>query len=278
MRSARVVVGGAALLAALLPACSPDSQDAPLPDGVSALVDQGRMQRQDRGAFVRISNRSDRDLVVSDLVLTSSRSRAVVWTGTETVGAGYDTDVVVTLPRGRCGATTRYTVTLTYRVGGDGDGDGDGERRSTLPVEDRYGAVTRVLDGDCARATLERAARMDVGRPVEDGGALRIPITLTPRDRASAVRLVGYRPTPLVRPTRGSASDVAIGGPPVRADLVLEPARCDPHAIAEDKVGRLVPVEVSAPGLPDGTTFVLPLDRQRRTAILDYVRSACGLD
>ncbi|GAA0212011.1 hypothetical protein GCM10008944_32690 [Cytobacillus oceanisediminis] len=273
MRSARVViVGGVALLAALLPACSPDPQDAPLPDGVSALVDQGRMQRQDRGAFVRISNRSDRDLVVSDLVLTSSRSRAVVWTGTETVGAGYDTDVVVTLPRGRCGGTTRYTVTLTYRVG-----DG-GERRSTLAVEDRYGAVTRVLDGDCARATLEGAARLDVGLPVEDGGALRIPVTLTPRDRASAVRIVGYRPTPLVRPTRRSATDVAVGGAPVRADLVLEPARCDPHAIAEDKVGRLVPVEVSAPGLPDGTTFVLPLDRQRRTAILDYVRSACGLD
>lgn len=272
MRSARVAVaGGVTLVAALVPACSPDPRDAPLPDGVSALVDQGRMQRQDRAAFVRISNRGDRDLVVSDLVLTSGRSRAVVWTGTETVGAGYDTDVVVTLPRGRCGATTRYTVTLTYRVGGD-------DRRSTLAVEDRYGAVTRVLDGDCARATLERAARMDVGRPVQDDGALRIPITLTPRDRASAVRLVGYRPTPLVRPARGSATDVVIGGAPVRADLVLEPARCDPHAIAEDKVGRLVPVEVSAPGLPDGTTFVLPLDRQRRTAILDYVRSACGLD
>lgn len=273
MRSARAaVVGGVALLAALLPACSQEPQDAALPDGVSAVVDQGRMQRQDREAFVRVSNRSDRGLVVSELELTSSRSPAVVWTGTESVGAGYDTDVVVTIPRGRCGATTRYTVTLTYRVGDER------ERRSTLAVEDRYGAVTRVLDGDCARATLGRAARMDVGLPVEDDGALRVPITLTPLGWASTVRLVGYRPTPLVRPTRESAKDVAIGSAPVRADLVLEPARCDPHAIAEDKVGRLVPVEVSAPGLPDGSTFVLPLDRQRRTAILDYVRSTCGLD
>lgn len=273
MRSVPVtVVGVVGLLAGLLPACSQEPRDTPLPDGVGAVVDQGRMQRQDRGAFVRISNRSDRDLVVSDLELTSSRSRAVVWSGTEKVGAGYDTDVVVGIPRGRCGGAVRYTVTVTYRFGDDG------ERRSTLAVEDRYGAVTRVLDGDCARATLERAARIDVGLPVEDDGALRIPVTLTPRDRASAVRLVGYRPTPLVRPTRGSATDVAIGGTPVRADLVLEPARCDPHSIAEDKVGRLVPVEVSAPGLPDGTAFVLPLDRMRRTAILDYVRSACGLE
>jgi hypothetical protein len=196
----------------------------------------------------------------------------VTWSGDEEVTAGYESDVVLRLPRGRCADTTRYRVSLVYR-----SGSGD-PVRSNLPVQDRYGAVTRVLDADCARRTLEEAARIDVGSPVREGRVLRVPVTLTPRAAGASVRLVGYRPTPLVRPARGSATDVDMTGTaPLRADLVLEPARCDPHAIAEDKVGRLVPVEVAAPGLPEGTTFTLPLDRAQRTAVLDYVRSACGL-
>lgn len=266
------VVGGVVLLAALLPSCSDAPRDVPLLDGLGAVIDQSRLQRADREAFVRITNRSDRAVIVSGVEVRSTRSSEVTWRGTERVEAGYEADVVVTIPRGRCGPASRYTVVLTYRH------DDAAARRSTVDVEDRYGAVTRVLDGDCARSTLEKAARLDVGRPVHEDGSLRIPVTLVPRGGASPVRLVGYRSTPLVRPTVHSATDVRIGDEPARADLVLEPARCDPHAIAEDKVGRLVPVEITAPGLPDGTTFVLPLDRGSRTAILDYVRSACGLD
>ncbi len=262
----------AVLAALLLSACSQHPREVPLPQGVAAVLDQGRMQRQARDAFVRITNPTREDLHVLELTLTSSRAPDVTWSGDEEVTAGYESDVVLHLPRGRCADSTRYRVSLVYRLGA-----GD-PVRSSLPVQDRYGAVTRVLDADCARRTLDGAARLHVGAPVREGRLLRVPVTLTPRPGGAAVRLVGYRPTPLVRPARGSATDVDVSGTaPLRADLLLEPARCDPHAIAEDKVGRLVPVEVAAPTLPGGTTFVLPLDRTQRTAVLDYVRSACGL-
>lgn len=276
MRSLPAVVVVLALAITGPAGCGGPPPREPLADGVTVVLDQGRMQRQDRGAFVRIGNDTDDELVVSALTLTSSRADAVSWTGTETVGGGSEADVDLTLPVGRCDRTTRFDVVLTYRLGDDD------AVRSTVPVDDRYGAVTRVLDADCARSTLEDAVRLEVGRPVEDGRDLRVPVTLTPRADGPTVRLVGYRPTPLVRPTDASATEVTVGGTPdrapVRADLVLAPARCDPHAIAEDKVGRLVPLEVSAPGVPEGTTFPLPLDHVQRVAVLDYVRSACGLD
>lgn len=260
------------VVAGVLTACVSEPREAPLPDGVTAVVDQGRMQRQGRDVFVRLTNPTDQDLQVTALTLSSTRSPAAAWEGEEDVAAGYEADVVLPLPEGRCGPSTRFRVSLEYRVG-----NGD-PVRSSLDVEDRYGAVTRVLDADCARATLLAAARLTVGRPVAEGDVLRVPVTLDPRRPTSQVRVLGYRPTPLVRPATGSAVDVAVRGTaPLRADLVLEPARCDPHAIAEDKVGRLVPVEVAAPGLPDGTTFTLPLDREQKVAVLDYVRSACGL-
>ena len=38
------------------------------------------------------------------------------------------------------------------------------------------------------------------------------------------------------------------GGPPVELRLGIRPARCDPHAVAEDKVGTLLPLRVSVAG------------------------------
>jgi hypothetical protein len=272
VRRSAVLATVVATAALVLPGCSQEPREAPLPDGVGAVLDQGRMQRQDREVFVRLSNPLRRDIHVTSLTLSSTRSPSVTWSGEETVEAGYEADVVVRLPAGRCGTPTRYRVELVYRVG-------DGTPvRSRVAVTDRYGAVTRVLDADCARRTLEDAAGLEVGRPAREGRYLRVPVVLTPTGDAGPVRVVGYGATPLVRPAPGSAQDVDVTGTaPLRADLVLEPARCDPHAIAEDKVGRLVPLEVAGPGLPDGTAFTLPLDRSQRTAVLDYVRSACGL-
>ena len=64
------------------------------------------------------------------------------------------------------------------------------------------------------------------------------------------------------------------GGPPVELQLGIRPARCDPHAVAEDKVGTLLPLRVSVAGREG----VLKIDAgdKLRGRIYEFVTTACG--
>jgi hypothetical protein len=67
---------------------------------------------------------------------------------------------------------------------------------------------------------------------------------------------------------------VETGGSPAELRLQVRPARCDPHAVAEDKVGTLLPVRVSV-GARQG---VLKVDAGTllRGRLYDFVTAACG--
>ena len=141
------------------------------------------------------------------------------------------------------------------------------------------------MDRDCARLTLDDAADLRVGEPSVEGSGrsavLRLPVTMTPTGERDDVRFGGFESTVLLRQAEGSPVEVdeplGPGDPPVEAVMRLVPARCDPHALAEDKVGTLIGVTVLADDLPAGTSFHLPLEDPVRTALYDFVRAACGL-
>lgn len=273
--SERCLPGLLVALVLSLTGCGADEPDlSPLPDGVTAVADQTRLQRQGREVFVRIANDGAVDLEVDGLELTSDRTAAARSTRGQRIRAGYEGDVELELPRGECGKAPMFAATLEYRVDGE-------RRRSRVEVDDRYGALTRILDADCVAATLDAAGDLAVGDPRREGDVLRVPVTFTPSptaDEREVPTLVGYRGTPLVRPAAGSATGVRLGPDPVRVDLVLAPARCDAHAIAEDKVGRLIPVEVEGAGLPADAIFTLPLTTTQKAAVTTFVRGVCGLD
>jgi hypothetical protein len=67
---------------------------------------------------------------------------------------------------------------------------------------------------------------------------------------------------------------VSAGGPGQQLRLHIRPARCDPHAVAEDKVGTLLPLRVRV----GGREGVLKVDAGGllRGHIYDFVTSACG--
>ena len=91
---------------------------------------------------------------------------------------------------------------------------------------------------------------------------LRVPITLTPTGKRDDVRFGGFESTPLFRQAGDSPVDVdepISSDEPTHITMSVVPARCDPHALAEDKVGRLFGLRVMAPGLPDNSRFYLPL-------------------
>jgi hypothetical protein len=182
------------------------------------------------------------------------------------------------MPAGRCGDSVDASIHLTYRIS-----DSD-ERESVGKADDPYQQIGLMLDRDCARSTLAEAAKLKVGTPTVDGAGptsvLRVPITLTPTGKRDDVRFGGFESTPLFRQADDSPVDVdqpISATQPTEIVMSVVPARCDPHALAEDKVGRLFGMRVIAAGLPEDSWFYLPLDHDQREAFYAYFRSRCGV-
>ena len=283
-------VGGAVLavvvaaLAAGCPAREPAGEPAgqaaaPFPETLTAYVDQSRALRQTRTAFVRLVNDSEVELHVTRAEISSPRFGEVTWTGAETVVN--EADLEFEVPRGTCGAGSDVRVRLTYRpAGGE-------ERTSTTTATDRYGAMALFLERDCAEQTLTEAADLDVGTPrvVGEGRAAvyELPVRLRPTGERDDVTFAGFEDTVLFRNTAGSAAvgTVAVplgpSDPAATATLRLVPTRCDPHALAEDKVGTLVGVRVLAPGLGEAASFHLPIGEDGRAELRAFFAQHCGL-
>jgi hypothetical protein len=64
-----------------------------------------------------------------------------------------------------------------------------------------------------------------------------------------------------------------MGEPGTVLALRVRPARCDPHAVAEDKVGTLLPLTVAV-GSREGVLKVAA-DGQLRAQLYDFVTQAC---
>lgn len=268
----------AAAIVAGLAACGDEPEREPLPSGVVMHVDQTRLERKSRNVFIRVENNTKSTLTITRFVLSSPRFDAVTWKGDETMEPGQQADLEFTMPAGRCGDSVDASVRLTYRTG-----DSD-ERESVGKADDPFKAIGLLLDRDCARKTLAEAAELEVGTPEVDSdgptAVLRVPITLTPTGKRDDVRFGGFESTPLFR--QAADSPVGVDEPissekPTRIVMSVVPARCDPHALAEDKVGRLFGMRVMAPGLPDNSWFYLPLDGAQQKAFYAYFRAACGI-
>lgn len=262
-----------------LTGCSDSVKEAPLPDGVTMDVDQSRIQRKGREVFLRVRNDTKNAITIERFVLSSTRLDDVKWSGNEKIGASYEADLEFIMPSGRCGSGFKASVRLTYRVGG-----GD-LQESTGTAKDPYGNAALFMDRDCAQITLGEAASIEAGEPTITGtgrgSVLKLPVTLTPTGKREGVRFGGFESTVLFRQAPSSASDVDIplgaDDPPARVVMAVVPSRCDPHALAEDKVGRLFGMKVLADGLSEGASFYLPLKASQRVALFDFFRSHCGL-
>lgn len=264
-----------ALVLALLTGCSPKIEQVPAPEGMQVHLDQSRIKRQTREVFLLVNNPTDEPLRVGAFRLTSARFDAVDQPTDVTIDPGYERVLKLQLPQSRCGTDLDGQVQLVYRVG-----DGD-EVRSKLAVDDQYGTVGLAMDRDCALSRLQDAADLDIGSPttakVDAQLTLTLPVTLTPTGKVTDVSFDGYESTVLFNVEPAPGRSVALEGAAKDVPLTLVPARCDAHALAEDKVGTLIGVRVKADGLPEGTSFYLPISASTRAALHDFYADACGL-
>jgi hypothetical protein len=275
-----------AALAVLLAGCGalPHEDDhprgaevVPLTSGLTAYVDQGRLWRITRTAYVRLVNDSDHLITVTRAVVGSDRFDTVVWTGEDSFHN--EVDLEFEMPVGRCGEGSDADVTLTYRI------DDGPPVVSRTTATDRYGAIGLFLDRDCAQEVLGTAAdvTMGEGKVVGEGAdsVYVLPVTFTPTGERDDVVFRGFENTPLFRQVDGSAdvrtgTRVPLTDGPVTVELRIVPARCDEHALAEDKVGTLFGVRVRADDLARGAYFYLPIGADRRAAMHGFFGPHCG--
>lgn len=267
--------GRIALLVLLLvvAGCSGAPERTPPPDGLTANVMQYRGKRLTRDIAVAITNGTDREVSLTRMRLTSNRwSEPVRWSGTEDVGAGFGTGIDVDPPTGECPDDADLTIDADFTYEYDGE-----ERRSTVPVTDPYGVLRDLVDGDCGQRAFDEAVDLSIGPPTITRDRWTAEVRLTPTGDRSDVVLLGLAPT--MRFDFGSRTPTEVEldlSRPQRLLLDVTMGRCDPHVVAEDKVGTRFGARVRTDGI-EHSYFTLDLDEDVRASLEDFYAKRCRL-
>jgi hypothetical protein len=270
---------------AVLTGCA-SAAPAELPPGVSVEVLQGRTDYTSGTLVLRIVNDSDSELALQRASLSwPGFSGSADWSRGTTVRPGTTVDLRAPVPEVECdnGADVpKPTAKLSFV-------DGDSRGTATAPVDDPLSTLDRLRTAGCTTKQVDRLVTVSVGVPVVEGegrhSVAAVELTFTPTGEDGRVDVSSMSSTPLLRPdpaTHQDADDwplhvtVDSASGSVTAEIRVVPARCDAHAIADDKVGTVLDLAVR---LSDGSTGeyrLLPPEGVRE-ALLDYVRAACGL-
>lgn len=160
---------------------------------------------------------------------------------------------------------------------------------TTVPAADPFGVLERNNGEMCLAEAAAAVAGLRLEPELEvsaDAPSAVLILAVTPRSAPGALH-PGSTGTLMINRIDGTTlldEDQSAPWPrsvPVRAGgagqqfrLGIRPARCDPHAVADDKVGTLLPLRVSAGGR-DG---VLKVDAGAllRGRIYEFITTACG--
>lgn len=252
---------------------------------VPALLGQISQSRDNYATHIielQLSNTGAQPVTALRAALDSSAfSAPALWqaqgTGTE-IPPGQTKSLPAQLPAAVCGTSEPSpTSALHMTVGLLGSADA-----VLLPVTDPFG----VLNRNHAELCLDRRVA-DVVRlswlPVLDtdtaAGTAVLRLRVEPVGGPGSVTVEAIGETPLLGadPARPWPRQVTVRGsdPPVLLELHIRPARCDPHAVAEDKVGTLIPFHVSLNGGESSGTVKVAASAALRGEILDFVTAAC---
>lgn len=254
-------------------------EDVEHPERLVLHVDQNRILRLGRTITVQVLDDAEGTVTVTRAEVSSDRFDTVTWTGEETFEQQLQLEV--DLPVTRCGSGSDAEVTLTYRLG-------DGQWvRSTTTATDLFGSVGQLMDRDCAEQTFAEAATLEVGRHEVVGTGRRsrflLPVTVRATGERPEVSFAGFESTVLFTVAGSAALYPDVEPLPLTAGttstqvLEITPSRCDAHALAEDKVGTLFPVHLTAPGLPADASFHLPISDRARGDLRAFFAPHCGI-
>ncbi len=232
-----------------------------------------------------VSNTGGEPFTVTDVRIDSPLfATAPHWVGETVVPAGQAKALRVPFPDAVCGADRPAdgafdgVATVHARVDGS---DFD----LTRTASDSLAALVRLTGVECAVAELDATALIALDenlRVEEDDGhpVALLDLVITPRGSGTGSFVIDTSgSTVLLRQdpdtVRQLGLEVTASGSPTSVTLRYIPSRCDPHAVAEDKVGTRIPLTVT---FPDGTTaaIVAAASSTLKGRIFEYVGQYCG--
>ena len=279
---------------------APPPAKGPVPDDVAAHlsveVAQGREQYAEREIRLEVTNSSDATMTLVSGALQAEEfgpSHPTKEGRTDVLRPG-DTDAVfVGLGEARCAdpvaeggagsvAAPSATITLTL---GEGDDLGPATDVVVDEVGDPVGHLARNYVTDCAAAAVAAGARfaIDADVPVETrDGELTALVTLRiePVDGGPEVTLDRITGTTLMSnadpggDVSGWVGQDLVGQESGAVVLAVVPARCDVHAVAEDKRGTFLPVSVRVGGVRQEPVYV-PMPDTARSDFYSFVADYC---
>jgi hypothetical protein len=262
-------------------------QDVAAPAGVSVSVLQYRLDYAIRHMQIKVTNGSKTPITVSGVRLASKSFTAdAVWmakgaSDSYLINPGDSTDFPVALAPSACPgdpATQTGTVQVNLR-----QSNGTTVRTTPLPARDPFGSIGQVHSEDCRRTAAFAIADIVLVNPLRTrtvGKQLvgELDLRLTPSGKPGTLELNSIGGTTLLDPPDGVAwqihRSVSAATGPQTVTLELHPARCDPHAIAEDKLGSVLPLNLNVDGGANGIVTV-PAVPDLRNQIQNFVQAAC---
>ncbi|MBD7996513.1 sulfite exporter TauE/SafE family protein [Arthrobacter sp. Sa2CUA1] len=267
---------------------APQAQQAPQtqPAGISASLTVSRLSIGERSVNLVISNGTETDLEITAAALDSP------WYTGPAPWVPADGDGTTVRPGGRVALPAALPAAVcaggTDPSGADSSGDnaasvrltlGDGSTHS-VAAPDPYSSLAGVHGQDCLQQAVDEVAviALPAGLGVsEDGRSTVISVAVTPTGGDGSLTVDAIGTTTLITEAPGKPwpRQVEISGndAPSVLELHIVPMRCDVHALAEDKVGTRLPLEIEAGGYRGQVRLEPP--PEFTAAVYEFVRSAC---
>lgn len=252
---------------------------------VTVEVNQSRDQYGKQAIQIQLTNTTAGLLKVTAARLSSPLFKEdIVWHSTEGVlelPPRQPKSLPANLPAAACGHTSPEPLKATIQF----SDTTTAPQESTVDAGDPFNVLPRNAEELClaADATAVAAIVLNPGLEVApDGRTAVVRLVITPSGDTTESRgsliIESIDGTTLLAepPTDPWPRNVTITAGTAARDLALRirPARCDPHAVAEDKVGTLLPLRVSV-GAREGL-LKIPAPNELRGRIYDFVTAACA--
>lgn len=270
-----------------LVACAPTSGSAGgepgdgLPEGLVVTVRQGRLDAPQGRLVLHFENPGEPVTVTSLEFRSPALEPGMRRDDPFELGAHDALDIRLDLTGSRCdGDPEAAEVEVRVRTA-----DG-AERSGTISPEDPFGTMARIADADCLSESVSAVAAITPPEHLRTEGAgtaqrAWIDVRVEPRtDGTGTLRLDAVSATTLLGAEGGVdwplGLDVATGDPPSTIELAVRPARCDAHALADDKRGTILPFTVATGDGREGRLDV-PSGDVLKAELYAYYAERCGL-
>ncbi|CAN5242168.1 hypothetical protein BH09ACT5_BH09ACT5_12140 [soil metagenome] len=254
---------------------------AALPAGVSTSIYQQRPDYGPRALQVTVINGSDAPLTVTRATYVSPRfDGTTAWTRPTTVAAGARVNLRVLLGDPVCDGELGGTVELAFTTADGRSGT------AVLDPVDEFSTLGKVTAEDCLSEGTAAVATITMGtgiRTEQRGDRLigLIDVTATPTGAEGTASITGVTRTILLRPEEDGATQWALdwtvdaASGTLTTALPFEPSNCNPHIVAEDKLGTFFPFLVTLADGTSGTVFYGVTD-EVRGQVYAYIAEYCG--